>query len=124
MTRDELALPVAQAVNSVELLKLAQSDVYWDEIVTVESAGTTEVYDLTVEDMHNFIANDIIVHNSIEQDADMVVFIFREEMYNPNEENKGIAEIIIAKQRNGPTDSVKLAFIREYTKFENLWREE
>jgi replicative DNA helicase len=60
---------------------------------------------------------------SIEQDADLVAFIFREEVYKPSEENKGIAEVIIGKQRNGPIGSVKLAFLREYTRFENLWQE-
>jgi replicative DNA helicase len=44
-------------------------------------------------------------------------------VYKPSEENKGIAEIIIGKQRNGPIGSVKLAFLREYTRFENLWQE-
>jgi replicative DNA helicase len=60
---------------------------------------------------------------SIEQDADLVAFIFREEVYKPSEENKGMAEIIIGKQRNGPIGSIRLAFLREFTRFENLWRE-
>ncbi len=60
---------------------------------------------------------------SIEQDADLVAFIFREEVYKPSEENRGIAEIIIGKQRNGPIGTLKLAFLREYTRFENLWQE-
>jgi len=67
--------------------------------------------------------SDLRESGSIEQDADLVAFIFREEMYKPSEENKGIAEIIIGKQRNGPTGSIKLAFLREFTRFENLWRE-
>jgi replicative DNA helicase len=60
---------------------------------------------------------------SIEQDADLVSFIFREEQYNRTEENAGMAELIIAKQRNGPTGTVKLAFLKEFTRFENMWRE-
>ncbi|MBI4468670.1 MAG: replicative DNA helicase [Acidobacteria bacterium] len=67
--------------------------------------------------------SDLRESGQIEQDADVVVFIYREEMYNPTEENSGIAEIIIGKQRNGPTDSLKLAFLKEFTRFENLWRE-
>jgi len=65
---------------------------------------------------------DLRESGSIEQDADMVMFIHRPEYYkkNPTPEEKGIAEIIIAKQRNGPTGTVKLAFIKEITKFENL----
>jgi len=65
---------------------------------------------------------DLRESGSIEQDADLVMFIHRPEYYkkNPTPEEEGIAEIIIAKQRNGPTDIVKLAFIKEITKFENL----
>jgi len=65
---------------------------------------------------------DLRESGSIEQDADMVMFIHRPEYYkkNPTPEEEGIAEIIIAKQRNGPTGTVKLAFIKEITKFENL----
>jgi len=68
------------------------------------------------------VANDIVVHNSIEQDADLVMFIHRPEYYkkNPTPEEEGLAEIIIAKQRNGPTGVVNLAFIKEITRFENL----
>lgn len=66
---------------------------------------------------------DLRESGSIEQDADVVAFIFREEVYNRTEENAGIAELLIAKQRNGPTGSVRLAFLREFTRFENMWRE-
>tara|TARA_B100000949_G_C14135221_1_gene388334 strand:- start:88 stop:792 length:705 start_codon:yes stop_codon:yes gene_type:complete len=68
--------------------------------------------------------SDLRESGSIEQDADVVAFIFREELYKPNEENRGIAELIIGKQRNGPIGVVKLAFLREYTRFENLWHEQ
>jgi replicative DNA helicase len=284
-------LSLATAVGSLRLQKLAKSDVYWDEIVSIEPQGTKQVYDLTIPDTHNFIANDICVHNtslclniaqnsaifsqavvavfslemskeslvmrmlssearvdahrfrsgylskdewgrlgnalgvlsearifiddtpglnilemraklrrlateqkkldlvivdylqlmagsrrtesrqqevsqisrelkavakefrvpvvalsqlsrasetrtdhkpvlsdlresgSLEQDADVVGFIFREEQYNRTEENAGMAEFIIAKQRNGPTGTVKMAFLKEFTRFENLWKE-
>jgi len=66
--------------------------------------------------------SDLRESGAIEQDADVVVLLMREEYYNPTEENKGIAEINIAKQRNGPVGSFNLAFIREYTRFENLAR--
>ncbi len=56
-----------------------------------------------------------------EQDADMVAFIFREEVYRPDKESlKGLAELILAKQRNGPTGRLKLAYLNRYTKFEKL----
>lgn len=67
--------------------------------------------------------SDLRESGSIEQDADLVVFIYREEVYKPSEENAGLAELIIAKQRNGPTGIVKLAFLRDFTRFENLFLE-
>lgn len=66
------------------------------------------------------LMSDLRESGSIEQDADVVAFIFREDYYKATDENMGIAELIIAKQRNGPTGTVKLAFIREHTRFENL----
>jgi len=65
--------------------------------------------------------SDLRESGSIEQDADVVMFIFREEVYKPDDENAGKAELIIAKQRNGPTGIVKMAFLRQFTKFENLF---
>ncbi|MDQ3755076.1 MAG: DnaB-like helicase C-terminal domain-containing protein, partial [Acidobacteriota bacterium] len=67
--------------------------------------------------------SDLRESGSLEQDADVVAFIYREEQYNRTEENEGQADILIAKQRNGPTGSVKLAFLKEFTRFENIWRE-
>ena len=67
--------------------------------------------------------SDLRESGALEQDADIVMFIYREEEHKPTDENRGIAEIIIGKQRNGPTGSRKLAFIKEFTRFENLeWR--
>jgi replicative DNA helicase len=66
---------------------------------------------------------DLRESGAIEQDADVVAFIYREEQYTRTEENAGLAELIIAKQRNGPTGTVKLAFLKEFTRFENMWRE-
>jgi replicative DNA helicase len=67
--------------------------------------------------------SDLRESGAIEQDADVVGFIYREEYYNATDENSNKAEIIIAKQRNGPTGTVELAFIKEFTRFEDLWRE-
>jgi len=66
--------------------------------------------------------SDLRESGAIEQDADVVVLILREEYYNPTPDNQGTAEIIIAKQRNGPVGSMKLTFIKEYTRFENIAR--
>ena len=107
------------------LMEQATNDLFWDRIVTVEPDGEDDVYDLTVPGPASWLADGIVSHNSggLEQDADVVVFIYREEEYKPTDENRGVAEIIIGKQRNGPTGMLKLAFIKEFTRFENLeWR--
>jgi replicative DNA helicase len=115
----------ATLLDDDKLRALAESDLFWDRVVAVEPAGEEEVYDLTVPGPASWLADGIVSHNSgaIEQDADIVMFIYREEEHKPTDENRGIAEIIIGKQRNGPTGSRKLAFIKEFTRFENLeWR--
>jgi replicative DNA helicase len=107
-------------VGSDQLAKLAQSDVYRDEIISIESDGEVEVYDLTVDELHNFVAGDIIVHNSIEQDSDIVMFIYRDDLYNQESERKNIADIIIAKHRNGPVGEISLYFQASQTRFRDL----
>ncbi|MEH2305685.1 replicative DNA helicase [Nostoc sp.] len=116
----ERALKVGSIVQSSKLVTLAKSDVYWDEIVSIEYSGEEEVFDLTVPGLHNFVANNIIVHNSIEQDADLVIMLYRDEYYSPDTPDRGIAEVIIAKHRNGPTGTAKLLFNPQFTKFQNL----
>ena len=117
----ERATRVAEIVDSDELRNLARSDVFWDRIVSIEPDGEEDVYDLTVEGLHNFVVADLITHNSIEQDADLVMFIYRDEYYNPEEtDQQGLAEVHIAKHRNGPTDTVKLSFLKRYAKFADL----
>lgn len=64
--------------------------------------------------------SDLRESGALEQDADVVLLVFRQELYHPDEENRGRAELIIAKQRNGPVGSVYLAFLKEFTRFENL----
>lgn len=120
MGRDRAAR-VARAVDSDDLARLAASDVYWDSILSIEADGEAPVYDLTVAGLHNFVAADIIVHNSLEQDSDLVLFLYRDEYYNPEStDKKGVAEIIIGKNRNGPTGMIELAFLANFMRFENL----
>jgi replicative DNA helicase len=95
-------------------------EVVWDEVTSIEPDGEDDVYDLTVEGLHNFVAADIVVHNSIEQDADIVVFIYREDKYDDDSEKKGIAEIMVAKHRNGPVGSINLRFFDRTARFADL----
>jgi replicative DNA helicase len=67
------------------------------------------------------LMSDLRESGSIEQDADVVAFIYREDYYKQTEENQGMAELIVAKQRNGPTGTVRLAFLKEFTRFENYF---
>jgi len=67
--------------------------------------------------------SDLRESGALEQDSDVVILLFREEYYKPTDENRGIADIIIAKQRNGPVGTIKLTFLKEYTKFTDMARE-
>ena len=66
--------------------------------------------------------SDLRESGSLEQDADIVMFLYREDYYDPETENKNITEVIIAKHRNGPVDTVDLTFLKQFTKFGNLSR--
>jgi replicative DNA helicase len=121
---DDLFEGDANAMLSIQS-ESTRSEVYWDPIISIELDSAEEVFDLTVPGPHNFIAGDIIVHNSIEQDADVVMFVHRPEYYGITVDEDGMptegtAELIIGKQRNGPTGTAKTAFIKEYARFENL----
>jgi len=111
---------VSKVLENSNILKLATSDIYWDKIVSIKPLQIEEVYDATVSGAHNFIANDIILHNSLEQDADVVLFIYREDRYRPESSRKNIADIIIAKHRNGPVGSIELYFDERIVSFRNL----
>ena len=103
-------------------LEWSEPDLVWDRVVSILPDGDEEVFDLTVPGPASWLADGIVSHNSgaIEQDADLILLIYREEVYEPNTPRKGIADIIIAKQRNGPTGEVHLTFLGEFTRFENL----
>jgi len=65
---------------------------------------------------------DLRESGAIEQDADVVMFLYRDEMYNQDSPDGGVAEVIVAKHRNGPTDTIRLAFIPQHTRFANMAR--
>jgi replicative DNA helicase len=119
VSRSRLARVVTAVGGDASLDALARSDVYWDQIASVEPDGEEEVFDLTVPGPQNFVANDIIAHNSIEQDADTVLMLHRPDRYEPGQ-HEGVIEIIIAKQRNGPTGEISLAYIKQHMRYEDF----
>jgi replicative DNA helicase len=111
---------VAAVLDHAELELLATNDVFWDEIVAIETDGTEDVFDATVLGRHNFIADGIAVHNSIEQDADMVLLLHREDAYERESPRAGEADFILAKHRNGPTANITVAFQGHYSRFVDM----
>ncbi|MBO0891659.1 MAG: hypothetical protein J2P14_12130, partial [Acidothermales bacterium] len=111
---------VAAVLGDAELDVLATNDVYWDTIVTIEPMGEQPVFDATVLGAHNFVANGIALHNSLEQDADMVVLLHREDAYERESPRAGEADLIVAKHRNGPTKTVTVAFQGHYSRFVDM----
>jgi replicative DNA helicase len=111
---------VAEKPDGEHQARLAFSDVLWDRIVSIVPQAEEDVFDITVAELHNFCVDDIVTHNSgaIEQEADMVSFLYRDAYYNPESAPEpDMTEFIIAKQRNGPTGTIKLRFIKENTLF-------
>jgi len=106
---------IAKAMKDEKLEQLSNSDVFWDEVKEIKKLGVEEVFDAEVPGLHNFIANNIIVHNSIEQDSDVVVFLYRED-----DENRETITCEVAKHRNGPVDRFSLYFNSKYISFFGL----
>ncbi len=111
---------LAQVVQSPEIASLTKSEVSWDRVASIESAGSELVYDMTMPGNHNFVAGNIIAHNSIEQDADVVLFIYREDYYIEDTDRQNIADVLVAKHRHGSTGTISLYFRKELTQFRDL----
>src|SRR5213596_146514 len=112
----------ARILDEPALLAESENEVFWDRVIAIEPAGEADVFDLTVPGPACWLADGIVSHNSgaIEQDADVICLLYRDEYYNPDDtEKQGVAEVHIAKQRNGPVGKIELTFLKEYTRFEN-----
>lgn len=94
--------------------------VTWEKINKISYRGLAPVYDLQIPNYSNYLTNHLIIHNSIEQDADVVIMLYREDYYDKETSNKNIIELIISKHRNGPTGSTTLIFDPKYLRFFDL----
>jgi replicative DNA helicase len=108
-------------IFSSELIKTkAKSNLSWDKIKSIQFFEISLVYDIRVLYFSNYLTNRIVVHNSIEQDADLVILLYRDDYYNANTVDQNIIELIVAKHRNGPVGSAKLYFDPKFLRFSNL----
>jgi replicative DNA helicase len=110
----------ADVLDSDALRAAATDDVFWDRVVGIDPLGEQPVYDATVKGTHNFIADGIAAHNSIEQDSDMVILLHREDAYEKESPRAGEADLIVAKHRNGPTATITVAFQGHYSRFVDM----
>lgn len=111
---------VAAVLDHADLEVLATNDVYWDSVASIEPIGEQDVFDATVMGTHNFIVDGIAAHNSLEQDADMVILLHRDDVYEKESTRPGEADLIVAKHRNGPTRDITVAFQGHYSRFVDM----
>lgn len=117
----ERAAKVGKNLGSRVICDMASSDLYWDEVVSIETTGKEPCYDVSVEEFHNFCCDDFLVHNSgdVEQDADHIWFLYRDEVYNEDSPHRGVAELIRAKDRDGAIGTTELSWRGDYAWFAN-----
>jgi replicative DNA helicase len=134
---------IAAKLDDAKLRQWAESDLLWEEVISIEPAGDQEVYDICIPGCGNFVANGIVAHNSgsIEAEADIVMFIYRDAYYKMKDAAEGggeegnmpapsstdadppeETELILAKHRSGPTGKVKVLFFKQYTVFKDIDR--
>ena len=107
-------------LDDAEIHDLTTNDVFWDQIVEIASIGELDVYDGTVSGTHNFVANGLSVHNSLEQDADMVILLHRPDAFERDDPRGGEADLILGKHRNGPTKTITVAHQLHLSRFTNM----
>lgn len=101
-------------------IELPSQKIFYQKVQHIQYHGIQFVYDKVIPIYHNYLLNNILFHNSIEQDADIVIMIYREDYYNENKLDTQITEFIVAKHRNGPLGTAKLLFSPSYTQFQNF----
>jgi replicative DNA helicase len=111
---------IAGTFDNRELHELATSDVFWDKVAEITSIGEHDVYDGTVSGTHNFVANLVSLHNSLEQDADMVILLHRPDAFERDDPRGGEADLILGKHRNGPTKTITVAHQLHLSRFANM----
>ena len=110
----------AALFEDYEIHDLTTNDVFWDHIAEVTSIGEHDVYDGTVSGTHNFVANGISLHNSLEQDADVVILLHRPDAFERDDPRGGEADLILGKHRNGPTKTITVAHQLHLSRFTNM----
>jgi len=113
---------VAAVLDDADIEMLATNDVFWDAIIEIKSFGMVDVFDGTVPGTNNFIANSIVSHNSLEQDADMVILLHRPDAFERDDPRGGEADLILGKHRNGPTATITVAHQLHLSRFVDMAR--
>lgn len=113
---------VAAVLNDADIEMLATNDVFWDKVVEITGLGEQDVYDGTVSGTNNFVAQGISVHNSLEQDADMVILLHRPDAFERDDPRGGEADLIVGKHRNGPTATITVAHQLHLSRFVDMAR--
>jgi replicative DNA helicase len=111
---------VASLLDDRELHDTATNDVFWDRIVEITSIGERDVFDGTVLTTNCFVAQGITAHNSLEQDADMVILLHRPDAFERDDPRGGEADLILGKHRNGPTKTITVAHQLHLSRFANM----
>ncbi|WP_433600212.1 replicative DNA helicase [Nocardia sp. CA-135953] len=113
---------VAAVLDDADIEMLATNDVFWDKVIEITSLGEQDVYDGTVPGTHNFVAQGISAHNSLEQDADMVILLHRPDAFERDDPRGGEADLIVGKHRNGPTATITVAHQLHLSRFVDMAR--